>query len=218
MASRPSDKAPATRATARLYLVTPPLDDVAAATALLAPALAAADIAAVLLRLPAADERTLINRIRELAPLVQDGGAALLIDGRPDLVARAGADGAHLGAIAALQEAVAALKPDRIVGAGGLAGRHDAMVAAEAGADYVMFGEPDAAGKRPSFEAIRERVEWWTEVFEIPCVAYAASLDEISALAAAEFVALAPAILADPRGPEAVVAEAVRRLTAETNA
>jgi thiamine-phosphate pyrophosphorylase len=218
MASRPSDKAPATRATARLYLVTPPLDDVAAATALLSPALAAADIAAVLLRLPATDERTLINRIRELAPLVQDGGAALLIEGRPDLVARAGADGAHLGAIATLREAIAALKPDRIVGAGGLASRHDAMVAAEAGTDYVMFGEPDAAGKRPSFEAIRERIEWWTEVFEIPCVAYAASLAEISALAAAEFVALAPAILADPRGPEAAVAEAVRRLTAETNA
>jgi thiamine-phosphate pyrophosphorylase len=160
----------------------------------------------------------LINRIRELAPLVQERGAALLIEGRPDLVARAGADGAHLGAIATLREAIAALKPDRIVGAGGLASRHDAMVAAEAGADYVMFGEPDAAGKRPSFEAIRERIEWWTEVFEIPCVAYAASLAEISALAAAEFVALSPAILADPRGPEAAVAEAVRRLTAETNA
>jgi thiamine-phosphate pyrophosphorylase len=218
MASRPSDKTPAARATPRLYLVTAPLDDVAAATALLAPALAAAAVAAVLLRLPAADERTLINRIRAVAPLAQDRGAALLIEGRPDLVARAGADGAHLGAIAAVQEAVAALKPDRIVGAGGLASRHDAMMAAEAGADYVMFGEPDAAGKRPSFEAIRERVEWWTEVFEIPCVAYAASLPEVNSLATAEFVALAPAILADPRGPEAAVAEALQRLTAETNA
>ena len=217
-ASRPSDKAPAGRATARLYLVTPPLDDVAAATALLAPALAGADIAAVLLRLPAADERTLINRIRAVAPLVQNGGAALLIEGRHDLVARAGADGAHLGVIAAVQEAIAALKPDRIVGAGGLASRHDAMVAAEAGADYVMFGEPDPAGKRPSFEAIRERVEWWSEVFEIPCVAYAASLAEVPSLAAAEFVALAPAVLADPRGPQAAVAEALWRLTAETNA
>jgi thiamine-phosphate pyrophosphorylase len=218
MASRPSDKAPAERATARLYLVMPPLDDVAAATALLAPALAGADIAAVLLRLPAADERTLINRIRAVSPPVQDAGAALLIEGRPDLVARAGADGAHLGTIAALQEAAGALKPDRIVGAGGLASRHDAMVAAEAGADYVMFGEPDAAGKRPSFEAIRERVEWWTDVFEIPCVAYAAGLAEISALAAAEFVALAPAVLTDPRGPAAAVAEALQRLTAETKA
>jgi len=218
MASRPPDKTTAARPTARLYLVTPPLADVAATTALLAPALAAADIAAVLLRLPAADERTLINRIREIAPLVQERGAALLVEGRPDLVARAGADGAHLAGIAAMQEAIAALKPDRIVGAGGLESRHDAMIAAESGADYVMFGEPDSAGKRPSFPAIRERVEWWTEVFEIPCVAHAASLAEVGELAAAEFVALDPAILSDPRGPAQAVAEASRRLATESPA
>lgn len=211
MSTRPQYQAPA----ARLYLVTPALTNVAAARDLLGPALAAADIAAVLMRLPAADERTLINRVREIAPLVQERGAALLLDGRADLVARAGADGAHLTGTAALQEAVGALKPDRIAGAGGLESRHDAMVAAEAGADYVMFGEPDAAGKRPSFAAIRERVEWWAEVFQIPCVAYAASLDEVRDLAAAEFVALGPAILSDPRGPAAAVAEALRRLTAE---
>ncbi len=218
MASRPTDKTPAKRPPARLYLVTPALDDVAAVRALLAPALAAADIAAVLVRLPAADERTLINRIREIAPLVQERAAALLLDGRPDLVARAGADGAHLAGIAAVREAIAALKPDRIVGVGALASRHDAMVAAEAGADYVMFGEPDPAGKRPSFAAIRERVEWWAEVFEIPCVAYAASLAEVGDLAAAEFVALDPSILSDPRGPAAAVAEALQRLGAESPA
>jgi thiamine-phosphate pyrophosphorylase len=90
------------------------------------------------------------------------------------------------------------------------------MLAAESGADYVMFGEPDAAGKRPSFEAICERTEWWAEVFQIPCVAYAASLGEIGDLAAAEFIALDPAILADPRGPAAAVADAATRLSAET--
>jgi thiamine-phosphate pyrophosphorylase len=211
MTSRPQAQVPS----ARLYLVTPALTNVAAARDLLGPALAAADVAAVLMRLPAADERTLINHVREIAPLGQERGAALLLDGRPDLVARAGADGAHLTGTGAVQEAVAALKPDRIVGAGGLETRHDAMVAAQAGADYVMFGEPDAAGKRPSFPAIRERVEWWAEVFEIPCVAYAASLDEVRGLAAAEFVALGPAILSDPRGPAAAVAEALRRLTTE---
>jgi thiamine-phosphate pyrophosphorylase len=211
MSSRPHDKAPP----ARLYLVTPTLSDVTAARELLAPALAAAEIAAVLVRLPAADERTLIIRVLEIAPLVQERGAALLIEGRPDLVARAGADGAHVTGIAAMQEAIGILKPDRIVGAGGLASRHEAMVAAEAGADYVMFGEPDAAGKRPSFEAIRERVEWWAEVFAVPCIAYAASLAEVGPLAAAEFLALGPSILSDPRGPAAAVAEALQRLTAE---
>jgi thiamine-phosphate pyrophosphorylase len=206
----------ATRPLARLYLVTPALADPRAAADLLGPALAAADVAAVLLRLADADERTLINRIKEIAPLVQARGAALLTEGNAGLAARAGADGAHLAGIAAVQEAIRSLKPERIVGAGGLASRHDAMLAAESGADYVMFGEPDAAGQRPAFAAILERVEWWTDVFEIPCVAYAATLAEIGELAAAEFIALAPSILADPRGPAAAVADAASRLTTET--
>lgn len=209
-----SRQGPAT-ASPRLYLVAPALEDPPATAATLGAALVAADIAAILLRLPAADERTLINRIKDVAPLVQGRGAALLLDGRPDLVARAGADGAHLTGIDAVEEAIGTLKPERIVGAGGLTSRHDAMLAAEAGADYVMFGEPDAAGKRPSFDAIHERVGWWTEVFEIPCVAYAASLAEVEALGAAEFVALGPFVFSDPRGPAAAVADAAAHLAAE---
>jgi thiamine-phosphate pyrophosphorylase len=216
MASREQPSSTTTRPPARLYLVTPALPDAQAAADLIGPAMAAADVAAVLLRLAPADERTLTNRIKEIAPIVQERGAALLIDGHAGLAARAGADGAHLSGTAAVEEAIRSLKPERIVGAGGLASRHDAMVAAQSGADYVMFGEPDAAGKRPSFEAIRERVEWWAEVFEIPCVAYAASLAEVGELAAAEFIALAPSILSDPRGPAVAVADAAARLTAET--
>jgi thiamine-phosphate pyrophosphorylase len=219
MASRPQDTTHETirrRPAARLYLVTPPIADAAAGAEMLGPALAAADIAAVLLRLAAADERTLINRIKALAPLVQDRGAALLLDGHPDLVARAGADGAHLAGSDALKAAIGTLKPERIAGAGGLASRHDAMQAAEAGADYVMFGEPDPAGKRPSFEAIHERVAWWTEVFEIPCVAYAASLAEVHELGAAEFVAVGDFVFSDLRGPAAAVADGAARLTAES--
>ena len=65
-----------------------------------------------------------------------------------------------------------------------------------------MFGEPDDEGTRPSFAAIVERVAWWAEVFEIPCVAYAGSIEEIEALCAAgaDFVALGDAAFADPRG------------------
>jgi len=65
------------------------------------------------------------------------------------------------------------------------------MAAAEAGADYVMFGEPDN-GERPAFAAIEERVAWWAEVFEAPCVAFAAGPDEVTPLvtAGADFIAL----------------------------
>jgi thiamine-phosphate pyrophosphorylase len=102
-----------------------------------------------------------------------------------------------------LDDVVAALghlKPDWIVGAGGLASRHDAMSAAEGGVDYVMFGEPDEHGQRPSFDAVIERVSWWAEVFEAPCVAYAASIDEVAPLvtAGADFIALGDWIWRDP--------------------
>jgi thiamine-phosphate pyrophosphorylase len=198
----------------RLYLVTPPVKDATAFARALEPALSAADIAAVLLRLEPDDESELVGRIKLLAPLVQRAGAALVLDGNVDLVGRSGADGAHLAGIHALEGAIERLKPDRIAGAGGMTTRHDAMLAAEADADYVLFGEPDLNGERPSLSAIEGRVAWWAEVFQPPCVAYATSLDEVAALAAvgADFVAVADFVWNDPRGPAAAVTDAARRL------
>jgi len=77
-------------------------------------------------------------RVKALAPAVQGSGAALLLDGHVELVARGGADGAHLTGIEAMQDALPSLKPDRIAGVGGLATRHDSMAVGEAGADYVV--------------------------------------------------------------------------------
>ena len=172
--------------------------------------LASADVAAVLLRLKETDQRTMISRIKAFAPPVQKAGAALLIDGHAELVARGGADGAHLTGLAALEEAAPSLKPDRIAGVGGLATRHDSMSAGEMGADYVLFGEPDANGQRPSSQAIAERLDWWAELFEPPCVGFATSLEEAYDFAAsgADFVLAGEFIWADPRGPKAALVEA----------
>jgi len=182
----------AERASSRLYLVTPPVSEPAAVADDLAAALNATDIAAVLLRLADGEERDLIARIEALRILIQSNGAALLLDGHPALVARTQADGAHLTGIAAFNAAAPSLRPNFIAGCGGLGTRHDAMLAGEAGTDYVMFGEPDAQGHRPRREAILERVTWWAEVMTIPCVGYAGGLDEIAPLAqgGAGFVAI----------------------------
>jgi thiamine-phosphate pyrophosphorylase len=198
----------------RLYLVTPPIEDATAFAAPLSAALGAGDVAAVLLRLKDGSERSLINSAKALAPSVQDKGAAFIVDGRAELVARAGADGAHLTGIEAFTEALPSLRPDRIAGCGGLASRHDAMLAAEGGADYVMFGEPDEDGVRPAFAAIEERVGWWAEVFEIPCIGYAATLDEVAALvfAGADFVALGDFVWREPQRVAAQVSAAAQRL------
>jgi Thiamine monophosphate synthase len=142
----------------RLYLVTPRLADAAALAREVGDAIAAGDVAAVLVRLDPSDERTLIKRVKAIADTVQRRDTALLLDGYPEIVARAGADGAHLTGVPALTAALDALKPDRIAGAGGLRSRHDAMLAGEAGADYVMFGEPDRLGVRPPLDALVERL------------------------------------------------------------
>ena len=206
----------------RLYLATPDVDDPSQLAAALPRLLAAADIAAVLVRLRETDQRTMISRVKVLAPAVQDGGAALLIDGHAELVARAGADGAHLTGIAAMEDALPSLKPDRIIGIGGLATRHDSMAAGELGADYVLFGEPDARGERPSPEAIAERLQWWAELFEPPCVGFAVSREEAAEFAAAgaDFLLVGDFIWADPRGAEAALIEVdqvIRQAHAESS-
>src|ERR1019366_3125763 len=193
----------------RLYLATPVVDDPAPLLASLPGLLAGADVAAVLVRLNPTDQRTMISRIKALAPAIQDSGAALLLDGHVELVARAGADGAHLTGIEAMQDALPTLKPNRIAGVGGLTTRHDSMAAGEAGVDYVLFGEPDARGQRPSIEAIAERLQWWAELFEPPCVGFAASREEACAFAAAgaDFVLVGDFIWADPRGAAVALKE-----------
>jgi thiamine-phosphate pyrophosphorylase len=65
--------------------------------------------------------------------------------------------------------------------------------------------------------AIEERVAWWAEVFETPCVAYAASLAEVGTLASAgaDFVALGEWIW-DAPDSLALVRQAAGRLAVET--
>jgi thiamine-phosphate pyrophosphorylase len=206
LASKPASARPVPR----LYLATPEVADPSPLLASLPALLAGADVAAVLLRLADADDRALINRIKALAPVIQGSGAALLLDGHVELVARGGADGAHLNGIEAMAEALPSLKPDRIAGVGGLATRHDSMAAGEAGADYVLFGEPDAQQQRPSIEAIAERLQWWAELFEPPCVGFAASREEAHEFAAAgaDFVLVGDFIWNDARGAAQALTDA----------
>ena len=198
----------------RLYLATPPVEDPQALLGVLADLVTTADIAAVLLRLQPSDPRTLISRIKALAPAIQDRGAALLLDGHADLVARAGADGAHLSCLEAFEEALPTLKPDRIAGVGGLATRHDSMTAGERGADYVLFGEPDEKGQRPSMQAIGDRLQWWDEVFELPSVGFAGTLEEVGAFTAAgaDFILAGDFIWSASEGPKSALRAALEAI------
>lgn len=176
----------------RIVLVTPPVDDAARFAPQLASACSAADVAAVILRLAPGDDETQIRRVRDIVVALPPSGPILLLDGHAKLIAKTAADGVHLHGSDLVSDVRKSLRDERTIGAGRLQSRHDAMIAAESGADYVLFGEPDASGRRPGLPAIVERLEWWSELFVIPCIAYAAKLNEMEELiaAGADFVAL----------------------------
>src|SRR5262245_57061902 len=138
MASSRGKQAEKRRPAARLYLVTP--QDPAGLANRLAEALAAADIAAVLLRLPQGEEAVRADHAKSIAPTVQNNGAALLLDGDAEIAVRAGADGAHLGGVEALAAALPILKPAHIAGCGRLMTRPEAMRGGEGGGGYGRFG------------------------------------------------------------------------------
>jgi thiamine-phosphate pyrophosphorylase len=199
----------------RLYLLTPILSDVQAFAPELEAAMDAGDVACVLVQVTGNDEGEIKKAAQRLAPIVQGREAALLVEGDPRIAARVNADGVHVRAKGealgpALANAVESCRPDRIVGAGGLRSRDDAMTAGEADVDYVMFGEPAPDGWTPPPEQVLERAAWWAEIFNVPCVAYANTLEEVAELAAArvDFIALREAIWNDPRGPAAAVRDA----------
>jgi thiamine-phosphate pyrophosphorylase len=194
-----------------LVLVTPRIEDATEFAPVLSDACNAADVAAVIVRIAAAGEENFLDQVRALAPTIRGSGAALLVEGHARLVATANADGVHLVGVEPVA-AARALHNDRIVGASALQSRHDAMTAGEAGADYVMFGEPDETGKRPTMPSLTERIAWWSDLFVIPCVAYAGNVDEIAELvsAGADFIALGEEVVwRQAEGSAAAVAAAV---------
>jgi thiamine-phosphate pyrophosphorylase len=194
----------------RLYLITPPITDWTVYPPLFEAAIAASDVACVLLRMATGGDGTAETAARALAPLLQKHGVACLVADDPGLALRVNADGVHIdGAGPELHAALQALQPGRIVGAGGLQTRDAAMSAGEAGADYVMFGGP---ASEESHESIVARVAWWAEIFNVPCIGYAHDPGGIGDLvhAGADFIACGDAVFADPRGAALALRDAAR--------
>ena len=201
----------------RLMLVTPPVEDADAMAFRLMQAMAGGDVAAILLRLAPGDDRSRIERVKRLAGPVQGNNVALIVEDNALVTSRGGADGVHLtGGPAAIAEARSSLKTERIIGAGGLRARHDAMDVGEAGVDYVMFGEPRPDGSMPPLPAVIERAGWWAEIFETPCVAYAPDAEAIEPLVetGAEFVALGAWAFAEGQEIRALVEAANAAMSA----
>lgn len=201
----------------RLYLLTPPaLPDLEAFALELEAALDAGDVAALQIRLKDVDDAAVARAVEALAPLAQHRGVAVILNDRPDLAARLGCDGVHVGQEdASYAEARRAVGRERMVGVTCHDSRHLAMEAAEAGADYVAFGAFFETGtKSPKSRADPEILSIWQESMATPCVAIGgitAANARGLARAGADFLAVCAGVWSHPEGPAA----AVRALNAE---
>ncbi len=134
--------------TARLYLVT----DVRPDAFLRAALRGGVDI--VQLRAKDADDETILIAARAAARICREHGALFILNDRPDLVERAGADGVHVGQDdVPVAEARALVGPDRIVG---LSTHSPAQVdrAGELNVDYIGVGPVHATPTKPGRPAV----------------------------------------------------------------
>jgi thiamine-phosphate pyrophosphorylase len=176
----------------QLYLITPATADPETFPARLMAVLNAAEFSALLVARGTLDDAAYARLAGAVVNVGQGAGCAVLVEDDVALARRLGADGVHVtGGITAIADALAALKPDLIVGAGNIHSRHDAMTAGEMEVDYVFFGAIDG----PSDAQAAELAEWWAQTFEVPAVL---SLPDAAPQAVnargAEFIALSQSL------------------------
>ncbi len=181
----------------RLYLVSPErVEHPAIFAGDLRAALDGGDVAAFLLRLADADDATIATVADALRPICQQRNVAFVLADRPDLAVKLDCDGVQVG-VEDYAEARRAVGPERQVGVLCPSSRHVAMEAAEAGADYVAFDAADL-----------ELIEWWSGLFQVPCVATGdITLDNAKPViaAGADFLAVGRGVWDHKDGPEAAV-------------
>lgn len=194
----------------RLYLITPATLPPGFATESLARALDGGDVAALQIRMKDVPDDAILRAAEAILPIAQSRDVAVLMNDRMDLAKRAGCDGVHLGQQdgdpAAARKLLGA---EAMIGVTCHASRHLAMEAGEAGADYVAFGAFFPTSTKDTVHtADTDLLEWWSEMFEIPCVAIGGITAANCAplvRAGADFLAVVGAVWNHPDGPAAGV-------------
>ena len=200
----------------QIYLITPPvIDDLDAFCEALDKALAAAPVACLQLRLKDADDSAIVQAGEAIKPICHAHGTLLLVNDRPDIAHKIGADGAHIG-----QDDMDYFSSRELLGGDAIIGVtcHDskdlAFKAAQSGADYVAFGAVfDTQTKTPKSRVELEIFTWWQEAIEIPSVAIGGITTDNAKLvitAGADFIAVSAGVWQHKDGP----ADALSQLSA----
>ena len=161
-----------TDARPRLLLPTPPRMDPEGIAARLPAALATGTVNCVRLDRPGAPEDEVRRAADLLRPICHAADTALVILEHYRLVRPLGLDGVQVAARGpGLRKVREEIGRDAVLGAGCGASRHEGISAAEAGADYVLFGPLRADALGAGDVAVPELFEWWAELIETPVVA-----------------------------------------------
>ncbi len=208
----------------QLYLISPPeIGDLEAFLGSLTAALevdeAEESLACFQLRLKnfageAASDEEILRISEGLRPILEKHDVVFLLNDRPDLAKKIGADGVHLGqSDMPLKEARAILGDSATIGVTCHASTHLGLVAGEDGADYVAFGAffPTQT-KEASSKAEPDILEWWRFATTLPSVAIGGITPQNCGplvKAGADFLAVSGAIWNHPQGP----AQAVKAFT-----
>jgi thiamine-phosphate pyrophosphorylase len=173
-------------------------------------ALSAAPVAAFQFRVKDKDQHELARLAAPLQAICAEHDTAFIVNDSIALAKRLGADGVHLGqGDGDPREARDVLGRDAQIGVTCHDSRHLAMEAGEAGADYVAFGAfYPTSTKAASHQADLETLNWWSTMFELPCVAIGGITVENAApviAAGADFIAVSAGVWAHPDGPAAAV-------------
>jgi len=158
--------------TCQLYLISP-LQVGGDFPARLANALTAGPVAAFQFRVKGLDPHGAARLAEPLQEICAGHDVAFIVNDSVALAKRLNADGVHLGQDDGdVRQAREELGREAQIGVTCHASGHLAMEAGEAGADYVAFGSFFSSGTKASeHRADLELLEWWQEIFEIPCVA-----------------------------------------------
>ncbi len=157
------------------------------------------------LRVKDIDSHALAKMGEPLRRICADAGVAFIVNDSVSMAKRLAADGVHLGqSDGEIGDARSILGPDAQIGVTCHDSRHLAMEAGEAGADYVAFGAFYPTTTKPSeYRPDAAILSWWSQLFEIPCVAIGGITPDNGAPlveAGAEFLAVCQAVWgqADP--------------------
>lgn len=171
-------------------------------------------------RLKNVDQHEAARLAEPLQAICAKHEVAFIVNDDISLARRIGADGVHLGQEDGdPREAREVLGREAQIGVTCHASRHLAMEAGEAGADYVAFGaffESTTKDKGDAERPSAELLEWWSRLFEIPCVAIGGISPENCAplvAAGADFLAVSGSVW---NGDEASVIKAFHTVLAET--